>query len=343
MILSTENAYYTKNSCLELGRTASMQYVRKTARSSDGANDIVSQAKMIRSLPLDIARHYPAILTSDLDCERPWYEMPYYELPTFREAMWSSSLDAVCLGRKLSTVVRFLAERLYRWKRDVPSGDYIKQIYSNRLIRRLSGLVSDFDYVVSAKRIIWENNIIQPPLEIIDRIGASKTLGDLLVPPFVCSIHGQLEFDHILVQPNFSDDDFILLDPRGGADLIDPAYDIGKLLISAKSAMDLVKENKFRLSYQKEGDSIVISDFVIFEEDRKEVRLNVLQSLYRDFSDLSRNFGDDHILIRSEFAEAVHLCSSVPFYISHADNGHQGLAFYIMGALLLQRFLDCYK
>src|SRR6185437_5602339 len=72
-----------------------------------------------------------------------------------------------------------------------------------------------------------------------------------LAPQRLCSIHGQMEFDHILLcREPLDAKEFILLDPRGIETLSDQAYDVGEIWQSCRSMVDLLELEQFDVNFK---------------------------------------------------------------------------------------------
>lgn len=333
-----------KQSILEVFEEKGNLFIRKTARSG-GENDIHAQVSMLSNLPTEIAAHYPRLVSWNLVNSPIWYTMTFHNLPCLRDLVFFSEKPVNALQDKFKKVLSFLFNTHYQWKRETAPSDYINYSYKNRMIKRLAALKNYdnlFDTVLAAKEIIIGERVLKQPLKVLEKIFENKNVRECITPKNLCSIHGQMEFDHILLDmENESSEGFILLDPRGFEALGDVAYDIGKIWQSSKTMVDLLESEKYELKFRLDNETLVF-DFELLSSNRQVVSQSLYQVAKEFLSDIEKSMGEENLIMRGDFAEAVHLCSAVPFYYEGNHKLHRALACYLLGAIAFNNFMDIY-
>ncbi len=330
--------FETKTSKLRVFDRKGQLVVRKTA-SPAGEGDVKAQVKALKSFPEEIASHYPQLLGFNLEAKPFWYEMPYYDYSSLRMLTYYSTASASLLEAKLGSALTFLVSRLYPWKCESVPSHYFDEMYVERMRRRLAEIKDPhLREVLDAKEILINGRSHQPPEALLSKILDGGVQKEKLLPRRLCSTHGQLEFDHILFDVSGKNDEgFVLLDTSGIDRLSDPAYDIGKMWQSVRAKVDLLKEGEFELEYELRSGCLAIHAFE-FTNSRHDISHDLCSHLKSQIQHSSGILNDPYLSVRSDFAEAIHLCSAVPFYFDPTDRGRKAIAFYLQGVLALQRF-----
>ena len=334
-----------KQSLLEILEKNGEIYVKKTAKRG-GEADVIAQVRMLRSLPGHLKPHYPLLLEWEIETPPYWYSMSFYNFPTLREHVFFGDAPRDILQRTLSEVITFLFYKQYEWKKERADIDYLQRAYIERMHKRLNAMTkadNEFKRFLSVDRIILDGQILASPVKLLDRITLNKSLFKALQPEYLFSIHGQMEFDHILLDiDNNSLSSFILLDPRGVETLGDSAYDLGKIWQSVNTMIDLVEEDLYELKFSIHDDALIIDEFNLMDSKVKTTCRFLYKSVREQITKIMKEKNDPNLVMRSDFAEAIHLCSAIPFYYEGDEKLRRALACYILGALSLNRFIDNY-
>src|ERR1022692_520170 len=319
----------TKLSELEVFARGKEITIRKTAIEA-GQRDVIEQAQFYQHAPPEVARHYPTLLGHNISKPPYWYEMPFYFYPSLRDVVhFRSDVPLNLLEDRITAILTFLFSKRYRLKSGGGGCAYFGEAFTSRLSKRLEQLEQSDSIIaqaLSTKAIELQGNSLPHPSVAFQRIVSNVEMLHRLYAPRLVSIHGQLEFDHILVNTHPEPDvDFVLLDCQDR--LGDPAYDLGKLWESLHSLVDFIKTDFFDLSYSIENDVLAVGRFVMPLE-----RVSVSNRLYElarsCLTNISAETSDPHLLMRSDFAEAVHLATAGPFFYNGTEAGRKrALAF----------------
>lgn len=345
MMLQRGSTIENKQSLLEVLEVQGSLCVRKTAKHG-GESDIKAQVHMLSHLPDHLSPHYPKLLAYDIQNPPIWYSMSWCKYPTLRHLLFSTDTDGNTLQVKLNRIIRFLFFEHYEWKTQAANENYLAGAYEHRMRKRLSLLKttdSFFDDTLLAKDISLDGNTIRPPLKSLDRILSNQTIVRALTPRILHSIHGQMEFDHILVNPvETLSNDFVLLDPRGVLQLGDSAYDVGKIWQSCNTKVDLLEEESYDLKFHVTKDVLVVDHFSLKPSNRFSVCQTLYETARENIKSIMVDKRDDNLLMRSDFAEAVHLCSAVPYYYEGKEKLRRSIACYLLGAVAFDKFVTYY-
>jgi hypothetical protein len=345
MMLQAGSIIDNKQSFLEVYEGRGRLLIKKTAKPG-GEKDVISQIRMLTALPDSLSPHYPQIVDWEVSNPPYWYSMYLCEYPTLRELLFFSDTSANVLQSKLNKVIQFLFYDHYRWKRQPAESGYFARAYLERMHKRISSLRKYdpiLEQALAVQRLSFDTKQLIPPLEALEKIIASEHLAKALNPPILCSIHGQMEFDHILMNPyDETTDDFVLLDPRGVEELGDTSYDVGKLWQSSRTKIDMVEEEKFVLEYRLGQNELTFVKFHLLPSLRLAVSQSVFESARSQLEVIMKDTSDPHLLMRSDFAEAVHICSAVPYYYEGQNKLRRALACYLLGALAINQFVANY-
>jgi hypothetical protein len=148
----------------------------------------------------------------------------------------------------------------------------------------------------------------------------------------------------MLVNDNGSKPAFILSDPRGEMFGSDIYYDLGKLWHSFNGMYDLIHTDQFQLDYRYEHDGSRIVVDIQFGNDAlrqtySEIHRSVQDRIQR--YDLVAN--DEHWLLKTKFAEAMHFSSVMPFHLFNDSIENRALALYFVAVRLMSELIDGLK
>jgi len=293
------------------------------------------EIRFLQKIPSEWRIHFPEIIFARISKDKVCYEMPNYALPTIRRLLFSGKFSHVDALNWIDKILKFSFEMYTR--QTVPkspqiTGHYIKNMHYNRVRRRLvevsrkSPLLKNIikcEYI----RINGENykNAI-PAILSMEREEIAKRV----FPEFLSKWgHFDLHFSNVLI--DIEGNNFILIDPRGYP-YCDYYYDFGKLWHSVDGKYEFIAENRF-----------VLND-TDFELERNKVYVEcekIKAGLLQIFKKYSTESADD-ILMKTEFNEAIHFVSLVPFILDFDGIDKRATVGYYTGVILLNRFMEKY-
>lgn len=314
---------------------------RKSATTA-GGEEVKSQVDFLLQIPQDLKSHYPNLLQYSISDQDSWYTMEYYAYPTMRWLLLFSSLPLWWLEAALSNVVEFLFSVHHSWKREpVPNG-YIEKIYVHRPIKRLRSMEEKapiFADLNSRKLFSVGDTLLVNPLLLFEEMLMSPSILRKLTPIALVGTHGQVEFEHILINLSSKDfSDFILLDPRGVNECLDPIYDAAKIMQCTSGKLDWLEEDLYQLGdVDIRPDSLNIAELTFSLSDRNklcdQLNISAKKSIFRYCTDESTEV----LEMRLALAEASHLLSAVPFCYRQGDL-NRAIACYVVGAQRINEF-----
>jgi len=331
----------TKSSRLEVLDGQGRLIIRKTGFAR-GIGDLRAQIRALQTLPEALLQHYPQLLRADSQEPPAWYEMPFYAFASLRDLVFELPVAPEGVETRLNHVIRFLFGCLYSWRTGPATEDYVERAYSGRMrnrIREIRERDPELNMALGAREVWVDGRSHENAETQLERI--LQKCGRRLLPPRLCSTHGQLEFDHILfdlgeVQCKV----FILLDTSGVDTLADPAYDVGKIRQCLCAKVDLLKQDLFELHYEVRRNTLAVESFITLNA-RLSVADRLSSYMNRQIRDAAKETGDPELEMRSHFAEAVHLCSSLPYYYEPTEAGRKRtLALYVQGVRAFSSFSE---
>jgi len=318
-----------------------LEIIRKEA-NDDGRQKVIEEVNWLRGLPVDVRKHFPIVKNFDLDSKLVFFEMPYYRYPSFRKALLSGELDNCEALSILKNISNFMFNSVYTKRHRPAPVDYIKTIHLNKIWQRLKitkQRAKVFKDIFDADTVIINGIKSKNIFELTNYIENKPDLLEILNPPKLCMVHGDLHFDNIII--DIKTKDFILLDPRG-LDNYWLTYDLGKIWHSFYGFYDLLHQGMFDLDF-KVKDGTVNANLVM----SKTPALKQYKMLHREFPKTLEKHNllkeDPHWMLRTLFSNASHFCSVMPFHLKNDGKEHNAIAMYLMGLKLLTEFIDIYE
>lgn len=328
-------------SIIEMYESRDGKVVKKIARPG-GEGEIVSQVRMLERLPSEIAIHYPALIAANLDTPPWFYITRYCGFPSLRELVFDGDIDARPLFESVLSVLDFLFLEQYPLAIERATASYFEANYISRMTSRLfaaRNMALGIAEILDAEVVRIKGQSLRSPASLLREISGSPAMMAILAPPRLYAVHGQMEFDHVLVDTSdHSRQRFILLDPRGIDKLADAAYDLGKLWQSCRSWVDLVEVDRFELEFDVNDGALNIDRFTLAIGDRQPVCDAIAEAITERVHTFASEMEDTHLVLRSQFAEAVHLCSALPFYFEGPRRAHRLVACYLLGVVAFNHF-----
>jgi len=314
------------------GRTNIILVTRVHKEATDERMDkLVDEIKHLEAMPKEWKIHFPEVTFSYISDDKVFYEMPHYSLPTLRRLLFSGVFKNQEALYWIDRIVEF-SFQMYR-KEIVPMPDnYMDYMHFSRLRRRLDELCRKtkvFQELVPHETITINGREYKNVLSLLKEL-EKPTAVKKLQPEFVGSWgHSDLHFSNVLI--DVENDNFILVDPRGYP-FCDYYYDYGKLWHSVNGKYEFVAENLFTL----DGTNFELHKTGIYWECEKIKEK--LPDILCQYSSEPR----DTIMMKTEFNEAMHFSSLVPFILDFDGKEERAVVGYYTGVILLNNFMDKY-
>lgn len=320
-----------------------IKIIRKEA--TEGKQKLINEIQWIINLPEDVKYRFPKVINYSLNSDPVYAEIEAHPMKTMRRSLIDGEVNAEKAFKILENLFDFMFNKLYSKNVKLPSKNLVEDIYFNRTEERFDEAkrkAKIFHDLINAEKIIINSKSYQNVPQIFQSLKKNKKFIEMLTPPFVNLIHGDLHFDNILIDgSDFSN--FILIDPRGkmynGEVEGDYAYDLGKTWHSLNGLYDFIHEGKFNLDIAIKN-SVVSSEFNIVPYNALKEYKNIFSNLPLILSKYKRLKEDQYWDIRTSFNEVVHFCSMAPFHIKGDNVEKLAIAMYLRGVMLLDKFLD---
>ena len=317
----------------KVARTDTGQVTFRKEVVSQGAEKLADEIEWLTTLPEDIKVYFPQVSDYFVNTKPTFVEMTCYDLPSLRTLILEGTLSPAQATSWICRVLSFLFDKVYpQDRRDAPP-EYIREVHLGRIYSRLVEMRhkhSLFRELIDPVELTINNVKHQNILSLIERINANSELLRYLSPTWVCRTHGDLHFDNILIDAG--SEKFILVDPRGTLDY-DPTYDIGKIWHSCNSFYDLLHSRNFSVDIQNRQ-----IDYVITNPSMMETYLEIRDAVLEWFQSTQFAKEEPNWKLQSQFSEAAHMCSVLPFHAVMDGKDELAIALYSRGVELLSQF-----
>ena len=299
-----------------------------------GEEKLIDEINWIISLPKEVARHFPEIISHNINKEPTYFEMPHYDYPTLRTLLLEENLNANDALGILENVFNFMFKEVYHEKRETAK-NYLPKVHLRKIFARLiqtKNMVYMFREIIDAEKLVINGVEYENILPLTTKIYQHWEMTKLLTPAYTSRTHGDLHFDNILI--NNDTNEFILIDPRGNFDY-DVYYDLGKIWHSCHGLYDFIHSGKFDL--EKDG-----KDFTYKFEDSDSYQtykelLEGLPKLLLQHDDITE---DPLWELRTLFSEASHFASVAPFQLKMDGKEDVAILCYLKGVELMNSIYD---
>lgn len=303
----------------------------------------IEQINYLLKLPNSLKEFFPEILSYDINEEQVHYIMPYYNMPTLDEVLRTKKISLHEIQLVLKQLIHFMFTNVYTRKQTTPPNDLIKKQHLDRIDKRLKFMYNtqkNFQYLIDSKELQINNKkYLNYPyiLEEIEKHGIIKQLN----PNFIGLIHGDLEANHIMFNIEGSQIKLRLLDPRfpkGGGDI---AYDMGKLWQCLNGLSHEIQTGNFILDIIQYSNTTKINfsiNSTLCLADYNYLKNSIIDSLEEHMT----THEVEKLLLRTEFAEAVHFLSAPPFFVGDNFPDYLAEALYIQGIIKINDFYHNY-
>jgi hypothetical protein len=255
--------------------------------------------------------------------------MPHYPYPTLRKLIFTEAFDETKVLNWLDRILDFYFEMLSEKKVKV-SEKYMKKMHTDRLFRRLDELSRKskiFNSLRLKKTIEFNDKEYLNIPFIYEKLIRHKVLARCRPPYLSPWTHSDMHFSNIMI--DIEHKNFILLDPRGYKKC-DYYYDFGKLWHSVNGKYELIAERKF-----------ILNDNIFTLEHGKPYMLldNVKAGLSKMLSKYSIE-DKENTMMKTEFNEAVHFSSLVPFLLDYDGLEKRAIVAYYTATKLMNDFYE---
>jgi len=305
--------------------------IRKEALEEERKRKLADEIKFLKKIPEEWGIHFPEVIFSHINGKQVFYEMTPYELPTIRRLLFSNELDAKTALYWIDKILDFAFEMYDREKLPVPN-NYMTEMHTQRLIMRNEELrkkTQVFKKLLPLEKIKINGKYYENTPSIYWKIQESGLL-ERCKPPY-CSkwAHSDMHFSNILL--DLKQKNFVFLDPRGYK-YCDYYYDFGKLLHSVNGKYEFIAENKFTLN----GSTFKLKKIKAYGVC-DEIKVGL-------FDILAKHSKEDRetTIMKTEFNEAVHFASLVPFILDLDSIEARARVAYFVGVILLNRWYEKY-
>ncbi len=292
---------------------------------------LVDEIRFLEAIPGEWQSHFPEVALSSINRDKVYYEMPHYTLPSMRRLLFSGVLKCDDALRWIERLVDFSFQMYRREVIPLPEG-YMEYMHFARLRRRLDELsrkAEVFRWLLPQKTLIINGTEYRNIPVIVEQLERPAVVSQLL-PEFVGRWgHSDLHFSNVLI--DLEGDNFILVDPRGYP-FCDYYYDYGKLWHSVNGKYEFVAENIFKL----DGTSFELEKNDVYRECER-IKAGLPDILCRYSSEPG-----DVVIMKTEFNEAMHFSSLVPFILDFDGKEERALVGYYTGVILLNDFMKKY-
>lgn len=343
-------------------------------------------------LKMNVREYFPEIrdygeISHEVDKEVEWwqYEIPHYNLLSLKKVIFRKrnidDYEKKLIEKAISEILRIVFTKLYvfdetkvidpnRFLNETYYEKYEKRKQEVREIIKDSSRIGEIalDALLCAKKIYIGKKEFRNPEDILNELRSDRDFNQLMVPPKICLIHGDLHFDNILIDLDFPEHIYIkFIDPRGFRNPQDIAYDLGKLLHSTNGEYDFIHEGYLKTNisfFRREKDDTVFFgplNFDVWVEKQmreggsRDITISHVseiteshQPLYRELKEFileeieKKGYlqDDESWKLRAYFNEAMHFCTMLPFHVK--KDMIRTISIYLRGVELINKFYDDY-
>lgn len=320
--------------------------VRKEDSSVYGMKKLSNEIKWLLSLPIELQPYFPKVIHYDVSPNNVWYETTYHATPSLRRLLLTGEIEAQKALGILKNLMDFMFSKLYSKVLGKGSATWVYKLHIQRIEGRLlttKQKSSVFDNIINARKVNLNGKTYENISLLMKEIKTRPKLIEVLAPPIISMIHGDLHFQNLLVDLNQKTKyNFILTDPRGELNGSDLYYDLGKLWHSFHGLYDFMHEDLFDVKVRLQGSSVTARlEFENIPALSEYKRIHELFPRWlKEYQPLRE---DPYWEMRTLFAEAAHFCSVMPFHLKMDNVEKRAIALYLTGVKLLNEFMEKYK
>lgn len=162
---------------------------------------------------------------------------------------------------KMVYAMNYITNSIHTIEHSKASVDTIYELYITRCKKRVGETQKYIGNEIELLNldICFDGQIFRKPIYKIIQFFEYNL--DLLVPPYICTTHGQLGASHIFLSE--TDHRFMLIDLKGFTQLYDPVIDFCKLGKAMLFATEWLEENRYGTEYTVQDNSVFIKRYDI--------------------------------------------------------------------------------
>ncbi|WP_223068672.1 hypothetical protein [Paenibacillus caui] len=358
------------NTALTIEIANNQHAVYKSAKGK-GFSKLRDEILWIKKLSPKIKELYPEILNYEIndDKEECWMEQIYYPWPSVTSYLMNNGFNRFSnYHYNTVEILNFLIDIVYQNKNlfyihevEPAPDDFFERFHKNKIRDRLletQSIDPSFESFIHAPYLILDGDQLLGPLQLLECFEQINQLTHLLHPPYLCTLHGDLNIGNILVDPasfkscykNYGNLPVKYIDPRGWIDHKtgelkgqDYMYDVAKIAYHFFGYYDQVRANMVNIVIDDKVSSIPEFSIVIpqYDYDKQEFTDSAAKQYYhlqaamlnyviqeKKFLELE----DEEIWkIRFMFTLGSCMISDIPFLLQGPEGNKKALEIFMLG------------
>lgn len=277
----------------------------KKVGTERGKQDTIDQIAFYLNIPEHVRGAFPQIISYVNGPEEYSYTYNYIDFPNLRHLLLEGQFNEKW-SDKLVLAMTYITNSIHTIEQSEPSRASIYETYITRCERRVAEAQSFLEQDINLldADVCISGEIIRKPISrIIQFLNDSF---ELLVPPYMCTTHGQLGPSHIFLSE--MDDRFTLIDPKGFAKLYDPVIDFCKIGKAMLFATEWLEEDRYNIKYSIQNNTVYVEKYVIDNFD-----YNQLREYYEGILDRIPLFSEHKVRVRNMAMICADLIGGLPF------------------------------
>ena len=278
--------------------------VKKVA-TERGKQDTIDQINFYISIPEHIREIFPKIISYENGPEEYSYTYNYIDFPNLRHLLLEGQFNEKW-NDKLVSAMRYITNSVHSLEKSEASKEILYDTYITRCEKRVAEtqrfLEQDINLLHTDVYINGER--INKPIRRILQFFNNNF--ELLVPPYICTTHGQLGPSHVFLSE--FDDRFVLIDPKGFSKLYDPVIDFCKIGKAVLFATEWLEEDRYDIEYSVQNKTVCVDKFVIDSFD--SIQLN---QYYEELLNRIPLFNEENARFRNMAMICADLIGGLPF------------------------------
>lgn len=325
----------------------------------------------LTNLPQKIKNFYPEVIDYNIDDDKEecWMNQLYYPWPSITSYLMNNGFNKFNnYYHNTTEILNFLIdviyqnkELFYKHKLKLTTSNFFSQFHKDKIINRLietQNMDCSFKKFIDAEYLILDGDKLLGPLNLIKCFEKINNITQILNPPYLCTLHGDLNIGNILVDPasfskcygDYSNLSIKFIDPRGWIDHStkefkgqDYMYDVAKIAYHFFGYYDEVRADMVNVIV--ENDENMIPKFSVtipqYDKEKGEFTDSATKQYYhlqaamlnyliqeKDFLGLENNL---QWKIRFMFTLGSCMISDIPFLLKGPDGIKKALAIFTLG------------
>ncbi len=270
-----------------------------------GKQDTIDQIAFYLNLPENIRNIFPEIVSYVNGPEEYSYTYNYIEFPNLRYLLLDGGFNKKWMS-KMVYAMNYITNSIHTIEHSETTSDNIFETYITRCKKRVNETQKYIGHEIDLLNagICFNGQTYHRPISRIIQFFEYNI--DLLVPPYICTTHGQLGPSHIFLSE--MDNRFMLIDPKGFMRLHDPVIDFCKIGKAMLFATEWLEENRYNIEYTIQNKDVFIKKYDIDNYD-----FNKMQESYLRILEHVPMFSDSQTRIRNIAMICADLIGGLPF------------------------------